>query len=257
MRMSAKGSDLVRSYLWNAARVAIMHNPAVRALYKRLRARGTRGDVALGHCMRKLLHLVFAVWTSGRPFDKNHYPWEQAMANASDDESQVKKKAARHKRDVLPVKKVVTAATSSVESPPASVNESVASMASTNLALPSPTSKPSVDYAYLREQITIEEVLRHLGCFSQLRGSGSQRRGPCPLHGSHRQRSRSFSVNLDKNVYQCFHPTCAAQGNALDLWAAARGLPIHDAALDLAQTFHLRINRNREDGTRKLNHKTR
>src|SRR5213592_2746256 len=58
MRMSRKGNDLVRSYLWNAARAAIRHNPAIGALYRRLKAQGKRGDVAIGHCMRKLLHLV-------------------------------------------------------------------------------------------------------------------------------------------------------------------------------------------------------
>ena len=30
----------------------------------------------LGHCMRKLLHLVFAVWKTDRPFDEKHFPWE-------------------------------------------------------------------------------------------------------------------------------------------------------------------------------------
>src|SRR5207253_2965625 len=60
-RMSRKGNDLVRKYLWNAAKTAITWNPAVRALYQRLRARGTRGDVALGHCMCKLVHLASAV----------------------------------------------------------------------------------------------------------------------------------------------------------------------------------------------------
>ena len=34
------------------------------------------GDVAIGHCMRKLLHLVFAVWKTNRPFDEKHFPWE-------------------------------------------------------------------------------------------------------------------------------------------------------------------------------------
>ena len=34
-----------------------------------------RGDVALGHCMRKLLHLVFAVWKTDRPFNGEHFPW--------------------------------------------------------------------------------------------------------------------------------------------------------------------------------------
>jgi transposase len=47
MHMSQKGNDLVRGYLWNAARVAIRHNPAIKALYHRLKSRGKRGDVAL------------------------------------------------------------------------------------------------------------------------------------------------------------------------------------------------------------------
>src|SRR6059058_4030410 len=81
--MSRKGNDLVRSYLWNAARSAIQHNPAVRALYRRLRAKGKRGDVAMGHCMRKLLHLVYAVWKTDRPFDKGHYPWEPSSESQS------------------------------------------------------------------------------------------------------------------------------------------------------------------------------
>jgi transposase len=72
MRMSAKGNDLVRRCLWNAAKTAIVHNPAVRALYIRQRSAGKRGDVALGHCMRKLLHLVYAVWKTDRDFDADH-----------------------------------------------------------------------------------------------------------------------------------------------------------------------------------------
>lgn len=71
-RMSRKGNDLVRKYLWMSALSAISGcNPAVVALYARLRQRGRRGDVALGHCMKKLLHQVFGVWTSGKPYDAN------------------------------------------------------------------------------------------------------------------------------------------------------------------------------------------
>jgi transposase len=80
-RMSRKGNDLARHYLWNAARSAILHNPAIRALYSRLRAKGTRGDVAIGHCMRKLLHLVFAVWKTNRPFNPEHFDWEKKPGN--------------------------------------------------------------------------------------------------------------------------------------------------------------------------------
>ena len=31
--------------------------------------------IAVGHVMRKLLHLVFAIWKTGKPFDPQHYPW--------------------------------------------------------------------------------------------------------------------------------------------------------------------------------------
>ena len=48
-------------------------------------------------------------------------------------------------------------------------------------------------------------------------------------------------MNLDKQVFRCCDPNCRVQGNALDLWAAARKLPLYEAALDLAQTFHLQI----------------
>src|SRR5262249_27165492 len=108
--MSRKGNDLARKYLFNAAKAAIRCNPAVRALYKRLRARGTRGDVALGHCMRKLLHLAFAVWKTGKPFDPQHYPWESGKAASP----QANEKAAGHNQGSSPGSSVVTAAASTV-----------------------------------------------------------------------------------------------------------------------------------------------
>src|SRR5436305_11767669 len=62
--MSKRGNDLVRRYLWMAALVAVQHNPAVRALYRRVVAKHPEHKaIAIGHAMRKLLHLVFAVWT--------------------------------------------------------------------------------------------------------------------------------------------------------------------------------------------------
>ena len=98
-----------------------------------------------------------------------------------------------------------------------------------------------IDFATLRQQVTIEQVLRHLGHLDCLRGSGVQRRGPCPVHGSSQAGSRSFSVNLHKNVFRCFCPQCGAKGNVLDLWAAVHGLPLGEAARHLAQTFGLAL----------------
>jgi len=103
-----------------------------------------------------------------------------------------------------------------------------------------PPSPPAacVDFRHLRQSVTLEQVLKHLGYFDALRGFGPQRRGPCPLHDQPEERFRSFSVNLAKNVFQCFHPPCRAAGNALDLWAAVHRLPLVEAASHLAETFH-------------------
>jgi putative transposase len=105
-----------------------------------------------------------------------------------------------------------------------------------------------IDFAALRRQVTMEQVLRHLGHLDPLRGSAAQRRGPCPVHGSQHAGSRSFSVNLQKGVFRCFCPECGAKGNVLDLWAAVHGLPLAEAARHLMQTFNLDLSTlNREE----------
>lgn len=265
MVMSKKGCDIVRRYLWNAAQVAIKDNPAVRALYARLRQNGKRHDVAIGHCMRKLLHLAHAVWSADQPFDPNHHDWEKQTADqappspdslggslsapevaaladqlATDSAAPVAdsdpptKTAASHKKvEHVPPQEVVNAANHNL-SPPAE---------------PVKRAKPksrSVDYKFLREQITIERILQHLGLRTDLRPSGPELRGPCPLH-DREKRKRTFSANVHKNNFRCFDPQCHQAGNALDFWAAYHNLTIHQAALSLAETFQLQLTRNREE----------
>jgi transposase len=277
MSMSRKGNDLVRAYLWNAARSAMVHNPAVAALYRRLRAKGKRGDVALGHCMRKLLHLVYAVWKTNRPFDEKHFPWETPNAVAVPavaipavaipavaipavavpavavpavavpavavpavaTPSSNNEKAVGHKRD-LPAKKVVT--TVSVTVAPTS----------NPVKPPDRSARPKIDYAFLRQQVGMEQILSHLGLGKCLHGRGLQRRGRCPIHAGPNDTQPTFSAHLGKHVFQCFHANCRAQGNVLDLWAAVHKLPLYEAALDLAETFQLPRNREEEHvpGTR-------
>jgi transposase len=276
MCMSPKGNDLVRHYLWNAARSGIRHNPAIGALYRRLRAKGKRGDVAVGHCMRKLLHLVYAVWKTDRPFDDKHFAWEtpnapadntqnasaagndpaqpksaadadgdhrapandapQSQARNSADAASANETAAGHKRD-LPEEKVVTAANTTVAPKPAAVKPPPA---------PSRPARPKVDFAFLREQVSMEQVLRHLRLLDKLRGRGLQLRGPCPIHGGPNDSQPTFSAHLGKHIFQCFHAKCRAQGNALDLWATIHKLSLYEAALHLADTFHLPRNREEE-----------
>ncbi len=137
--MSRRGNDLVRRYLWMAALSAIRFNPAVRALYARVVAKHPQHkSVAVGHSMRKLLHRVFAIAKSGRPFDPYHYPWPTpAHVETSDNRMSVgrqpgdnampaKGQAAGHKPDVLPAEHVVAAACTDSVADSAAVGESSA-----------------------------------------------------------------------------------------------------------------------------------
>jgi len=231
--MSRRGNDLVRRYLWMAALSAVRCNPAVRALYRRVVAKHPgHKAIAIGHAMRKLLHLAFAVWQSNRPFDPQHYPWEAAAPTADDQPasaeeqplatgSATQSQAAGHKPDAVPAAKVVTAACAPTVPPEAPVGEGT-----------------YLDFGHLKRQLSMTRLLDHLGLSARLRGSGGQRRCACPLHRGD-GRGRTFSVNLDENVFHCFDARCGKQGDVIDLWAALHQLDLRTAALDLVQTFGL------------------
>lgn len=89
---------------------------------------------------------------------------------------------------------------------------------------------PTLDYPLIRSRITMQHVLELIS-FAPHQVSGPELRGPCPLHGSSGDTSRSFSVNVEKRVFRCF--ACGAHGNQLDLWASVRRQPLYEATLDL------------------------
>ena len=232
--MSRRGNDLVRRYLWMAALSAIRFNPAVRALYARVAAKHpNHKGIAVGHAMRKLLHLVFAIWKSGRPFQPDWYAWQTpAHVGASDNGTSLKdtssdvplsqqEQAAGRKRTAEPARTAVSAACTDTLAEAGDVGESA-----------------YLDFAHLKQQLPLTRVLDQLGLSSRLRGGGSQRRCACPLHRGD-ARGRTFSVNLDANVFQCFDKKCAKKGDVIDLWASVKGLSLREAALDLVHTFGL------------------
>ncbi len=231
--MSRRGNDLVRRYLWMAALSAIRCNPAVRALYARVVAKHPQDKaVAVGHAMRKPLHLVFAIWKSGRAFDPDHYPWhapahvEGADQEVSPDQASAKGRsgpdqAAGHKPAAKPAAQVVTAACADGIAGAAAGGENL-----------------YIDFAHLKQQLPLSRMLDQLGLTARLRGRGPQRRCACPLHRGD-ARGRTFSVNLDANVFQCFAKECGRKGDVIDLWAAVHGFGLREAALDLVHTFGL------------------
>ena len=229
--MCRRGNDLVRRYLWMAALSAVRFNPAVRALYARVVAKNPdHKAIAIGHAMRKLLHLAFAIWKSKKPFDKTHYAWDTpAHVEDSGEPSRVsgrvgvaeKDQAAGLTQSAEPARKEVTAA-----------------------CVPSLPQEPLldestfIDFVHVKKQLPIARVFGHLGLSSRLRGGGSQRRCACPIHRAD-GRGRTFSVNLDANVFHCFDASCQKKGDVIDLWAALHHLDLRQAALDLVRTFAL------------------
>jgi hypothetical protein len=213
--------------LWNAAKTAIIHNPVIRSWYARQRAAGKRGDVALGHCMRKLLHLVFAVWKTDRPFvPRPAETDERPSVPARGAET------AEGRKGQSPDRQAVTPAPPSIPSAWRAGNAPEPAEAQ---ASPAPARR--VDFAQLRDHISMQQVLRELHAWDGLKGHGAQRRGPCPIHEPSSPHGRSFSVNIDKNIFQCFDASCGAKGNVLDLWAQSQHLTIAEAAHDLAERF--------------------
>lgn len=225
-RMSPRGNDLVRRYLWMAALSAARHNPACRGLYARVRAKHPdRPSVAIGHVMRKLLHLAFAVWKTGKPFDPKHYPWEApADAPTADGSMEEKARAAGHTPGE-PAGSVVTATRAATVPDPAP-------------AVESPAAGAWLDFAHLKRQLSMARVLDHLGLTGRLKGAGPQQRCACPIHRGD-GRGRTFSVNLETNAYQCFDAKCASRGDVIDLWAALHQRDLRGAARDLVTVFNL------------------
>jgi hypothetical protein len=205
----------------------------VRALYRRVVAKHPdHKAIAVGHAMRKLLHLVFAIWKTGKPFNPLHYPWQRSAHLEGQDDHAVNEQlsdaaattsnqAAGHKPESKPAIPVVTAAWKD------------------NLADSDALGDRSyIDFAHLKRQLSMATILDHLGLMPRLRGSGAQRRCACPIHRGD-GRGRTFSVNLTDNVFQCFDAACAKRGDVIDLWASVKAMSLREAAIDLVRTFHL------------------
>jgi hypothetical protein len=231
--MSERGNDLVRRYLWMATMSEVRCNPAVRPLYQRVVAKHPQPKgIALGHAMGKLLHLVFALWKRDQPFAADHYPWAGPASVSAAQESLAPedagpaspasaKQAAGHKPPSPGARPVVSAPCAGRVAGGEVIDEQTV-----------------VDFAHLKQQLSMARVLEHLGLWSRMRGGGCQYRGPCPIHRGD-ARGRTFSVNLDKEVFHGFDSRCGQQGEVIDLWAEVHQLPLRAAALDLVHTFHL------------------
>lgn len=192
-----------------------------------LSGEGKSYNVCLGHCMAKLLRQVFAVWKQDCDFDPDFEARRQETLGAAHAAHagvvagaasvQETKMVVGHKT-AEPSKQEVTTTSRSIT------------------AVGAAGKRPPLNFAVLRQRVSIAQVLEHLG-WRPCSTRGAQWRGPCPLHEPGVQDGRLFAVQTRKNAYCCHG--CGSEGNALDLWAAAQGLPILEAAWSLVEAFQL------------------
>ena len=72
-RLSKRGSPYLRRAIWQAAFVAAFKDPALSLYYQKLRKRGKSHGTAIGAVARKLVNIIFAVWTQNKPYEV-HFP---------------------------------------------------------------------------------------------------------------------------------------------------------------------------------------
>jgi len=73
-----------------------------------------------------------------------------------------------------------------------------------------------VDFKEVKQQVTLEMVLRHYGILEEMAQSGNNLVSCCPIHkGSN---PRQFSVNLERSLWNCFG-NCKEGGNIFDFVA--------------------------------------
>jgi transposase len=260
MVMCMRGNDIVRRYLWLAALNAARYNPATKPLYQRVRAKHPeQPSIAIGHVMRKLLHLALAVWKTGKPFDPEHYPWDRAahlpgstapaaaqpvaasnaQAASSTERPPANTQAAGHNNPVVPEGSVVSAACVTLNVTQADCARNTRPPCQSDATM---SQQPQwIDFEHIKGQLSLARVLEHLHLLDGLRGNSVHKKGACPWHGPRdgQKRGRTFSVNLEKNVFQCFQPACARKGDVIDLWAGLHGLNLRQAAIELVRTFHV------------------
>jgi transposase len=66
--MSKRGSPYLRHALWQAASMARLHDPELRAYYERKRAEGKHHGIVVGALCRKLLVRIYVVLREQRPY---------------------------------------------------------------------------------------------------------------------------------------------------------------------------------------------
>jgi len=70
--MTKKGNPRLKRAVFTSTMSAIKSNRVIKNHYEKQRKRGKDRMVAIGSCMRKLVHIIYGILTSGEEFDPNY-----------------------------------------------------------------------------------------------------------------------------------------------------------------------------------------
>lgn len=101
-----------------------------------------------------------------------------------------------------------------------------------------------VDFAVLKQKVGIEQIVELLGL--ELKRSGEQLRGKCPIHGG--DNPRHLVITPSRNLFYCFEPSCGKGGDQLQLYAEVKKVSTKVAAEEIAKAFSAEPARSDEFG---------
>jgi DNA primase len=111
-----------------------------------------------------------------------------------------------------------------------------------------------INFKELRAKLSFKDVLHHYGIETKVKGDRATAFCPLPGHPARtdgKPRTASLSVNLTRNIFQCFG--CKKSGNALEFACRMEGFDPSDteqfrnAALKVAQVFGIETTRPGQD----------
>ena len=83
-----------------------------------------------------------------------------------------------------------------------------------------------IDYDFIKENLSIKQVLKEYGYLRHLKINGNKLYGSCPIHNG--DNPRAFNVTQDKNLWNCF--TRCGGGSVLDLIMKIEKVGVKQAA---------------------------
>ena len=93
----------------------------------------------------------------------------------------------------------------------------------------------------LLERVDLVDLV---GRYVQLKQTGRNHKGLCPFHN---EKTPSFIVSEDKQLYHCFG--CGAGGNAIGFYMAVESLDFIDAVEGLAERYGLDLDKYRTESS--------